>query len=530
MTLKSPHKDWRLPLANVLDVRAVGLDQVLTRLWLRVLNDNRALMRRTGGMQTVAELVNEISRRGNSKFRGFPAAPEAAEAWLRADLVKTLKRYPERFAVARPVHGLATRVRNQRESDDSAASLAVYGWLRSADAELIDVLADFLTVDVERERIDLASYALALLGEDQEEDVPVREPEDTPRPLCRLQATTYADDLRRLLAYRTVMPRATLVDHLRRLTGLYLGLTLLRTFAIVGEVERSGGTRPACEACAAGVRPEQGRCPYPLELVVDCGEDARSPIAKLSEEVWARQEDQLARYVRSHLALKKLDEFASDQDLEHESDSLPHSTLEEIASVEASARPEVLNAYFRLRITSLIGESGADDAKDRLRELEAQYRGMGLSPFRVYVALLANFSERRWVAYHRQLVDSLLAKNSGEGLLRQPLGGRRRRRAALSPGLLETLTLIAVVGGDARGFFTRPLRVDELVARLDDRYDLLVSRPPAYLAEDASAARTLAGNVTRFKDRLRETGLFTDLSDAFLAQTVRPRFVLREMS
>src|SRR5207244_4361547 len=117
------------------------------------------------------------------------------------------------------------------------------------------------------------------------------------------------------------------------------------------------------------------RCPYPLELVVDCGEDARSPIAKLAEEAWARQEDQLARYVRSHLALKKLDEFASDQDLEHESDSIPHGTLEEIASVEASARPEVLNAYFRLRITSLISESGADDAKERLRELEAQYRG-----------------------------------------------------------------------------------------------------------------------------------------------------------
>jgi hypothetical protein len=85
-----------------------------------------------------------------------------------------------------------------------------------------------------------------------------------------------------------------------------------------------------------------------------------------------------------------------------------------------------------------------------------------------------------------------------------------------------------VVGGDPPAFFTRPLRVDELVGRLDDRYDLLVSRPPAYLAEDASAARTLAANVTRFKNRLRETGLFTDLSDAFLAQTVRPRFVLRE--
>jgi hypothetical protein len=34
----------------------------------------------------------------------------------------------------------------------------------------------------------------------------------------------------------------------------------------------------------------------------------------------------------------------------------------------------------------------------------------------------------------------------------------------------------------------------------------------------------LASNVDRFRARLRETGLFTDLSDAFLNQLVRPRY------
>jgi hypothetical protein len=528
MSLRSPHKDWRLPVANVLDVRAVGLDQVLTRLWLRVLYENHPLVRRTEGMQTVAELVNKMTTRGNAKFRGFSEVPEAAEGWLRADLVKTLRRYPERFSVARPVHALATRVRNPREADDSAASLAVYGWLLDADPKLVDELKHFIDVDVEDERVDLASYALALIGEDQDEDVPRQQPDEHPRPLCQLQAERYADDLRRLLAYRAIMPRATLIDHIRRLTGLYLGLSLLRAFAIVARVEREGGPNVACERCATGASSSNGGCPYPLELVVDCGEDAGSPIAKLAEDAWARHEDRLAQYVRSHLALKKLHEFATDQDLEHGGERLPHGTLEEIAAVERSARPEVLNAYFRLRITSLINDAGAEEAKERLRELEQQYRTMGLSPFRVYVSLLANFSERRWVAYHRQLLDSLFAKNSAEGLIRQPLGGPRRRRAAVSPGLLETLTLISVVGGEQPHFFTRPLRVDQLVERLDERYDILVSRPPAHLRDDPSAARTLAGNVSRLKSRLRETGLFTDLSDAFLAQTVRPRFVLRE--
>jgi hypothetical protein len=33
-------------------------------------------------------------------------------------------------------------------------------------------------------------------------------------------------------------------------------------------------------------------------------------------------------------------------------------------------------------------------------------------------------------------------------------------------------------------------------------------------------------NAQRLKARLRETGMFVDLSDAFLAQTVRPRYLL----
>src|SRR5205085_1558968 len=43
MALKKPHNEWRLPQASTLDVRAVGLDELLTRLWLRVIAQNRPL-------------------------------------------------------------------------------------------------------------------------------------------------------------------------------------------------------------------------------------------------------------------------------------------------------------------------------------------------------------------------------------------------------------------------------------------------------------------------------------------------------
>jgi hypothetical protein len=52
---------------------------------------------------------------------------------------------------------------------------------------------------------------------------------------------------------------------------------------------------------------------------------------------------------------------------------------------------------------------------------------------------------------------------------------------------------------------------------------MLITTPPRHWAENLEVLRLLALNGERFKARLRETGLFTDLSDAFLAQLVRPR-------
>jgi hypothetical protein len=519
MALKSPHRDWRLDLVNPIDIRAVGLDQLLTRLWLRILHGNRPLLPRPGAAQQVSELANLIEG-SETGFRQFAENPGAAESWLRADLVKTLRRTPEKFTVARPVHALAARIRSiDKQTDDSLASLVVYSWLSHVDPGLLPELRVFIDVAPEaEERVDLATLALAVLGAEQPADqLRSDEPDSCPPPLCLGQARDYADDARRMLAYAPVMPRAALVEHLRRLTGFHLGLYLLRVFRIAVDVERNG--TPRCLACSEGRAPAAGEvCPYRLELLVDCGEDARSPVAKLAEKNWGAQEDALARYIRSHLALRKLYEFGEHL---HKSKgvALPKS-LQEIASLEHHG--DLVDVFFAERIDRM-QEDAKGEVAQQISELGNEYRSQGLSVFRVYVALLTHFSERRWFNYHRYLIDSLFSKNSTDGLLRQPLGGPRRRRAAIGAALLETLALIAVVDGEPGDFFTRPLQVDQLIQRLDNRYDLLVARPPTDLANDLEATRQLAVNVERFKARLRESGLFTDLSDAFLAQLVRPR-------
>ena len=45
MALKSPHRDWKLDEITPIYVRAVGLDQLLTNLWLYILHGARPLVR-----------------------------------------------------------------------------------------------------------------------------------------------------------------------------------------------------------------------------------------------------------------------------------------------------------------------------------------------------------------------------------------------------------------------------------------------------------------------------------------------------
>jgi hypothetical protein len=520
--LKSPHKDWKLDLLAVPDARAVGVDQLLTQLWLRVAYDNRPTTTTREPYKRVAELAAKIESRRMPKFIGFELAHGIAEAWLRADLLRVFKRSPEVFSVARPLHLPATRLRNISKANDSGVSGIVYTWLEDEDPPLLAELKQWIAVSIARNedtrQEDLPSYALALLAEDEEPDTTKAPAPTLPRPICGMQGRLYVEDLRRLLAYRGSLPRAVLVDHIGRLTAMHVGLYLLRTYRAVVNVERTG--KLGCGDCRDKVTESEDatNCPFHLELVVDCGEDARSPSAKLAQWSWLQQEDVLAKYVRAHLTLKKLQELAAGL----AKPPIPTSTLEELAAVRTRTPRRRLDEKARDRTASLLDAASGDD-KRQLKETRDQYESLGLSDFDVYMALLFQASEKRWFGYLRFLLDSLLLKNEPDGLLRQPLGGKRIRRFALTPGMLETLALISLVQRTDRGFETRPIRLDQLIDRLDRRYGLLVARPPGELESDPVAVSAMLDNQRMLRRRLRESGLFVDLSDAFLAQTLKPR-------
>ncbi len=82
------------------------------------------------------------------------------------------------------------------------------------------------------------------------------------------------------------------------------------------------------------------------------------------------------------------------------------------------------------------------------------------------------------------------------------------------------------LSGDLR---TSPMRVDEFLALLRDRYGLYIDQLPegdgfsgAYLDDQAA----LRANSAAFLNRLREIGYYQDMSDAYLTQTITPRYAI----
>lgn len=526
MKIASPHKDWSLNLLAVPDVRAVTVDQLLTHLWLRVAYGNRPTTKPREPDKKVVDLAAKIESSMASKFSGFEHAPGAAEAWLRADLLRVIKRDrrairsssdpTDWFSVARPLHLPATRLRNVGKARDSGASGIVYAWLKEHDADLLADLGEWIDVSAAELASggaeDLPSYALLVLAEDVEQDTPKAAAPEARSQLCGMQGRLYVEDLKRLLAYRGKLPRTVLVDHIGRLTSLHLGLYLLRTYRAVVDIEGTGEL--GCDGCADKVTDsgDATACPYHPELVVDCGEDSRSPSAKLAQRSWLEQEDILARYVRAHLTLKKLQQLAADGLTEK---PIPVGTLEELAAVRTKAPQGRLDERARDQIASLI--SGTRE----LAISRDEYKALKFPDFEIYMALIFQASERLWLKHLRELLDSLFLKNQRDGLMHQPLRGKRR--FALTPGMLETLALIAVMQETEEGLETRPLRLDRLIDRLDRRYGILVARPPTGREADPVAVSAMLQNQRTLRRRLRESGLFVDLSDAFVGQTLKPR-------
>jgi hypothetical protein len=355
-------------------------------------------------------------------------------------------------------------------------------------------------------------------------------------PLCVGQARLLCNDLRRLLAYEGVVPRTVLIDYMRTTFGLHLGLYLLRLFHQLGAWVQDKEAHPACLNCPVDPRASEQplqHCPYASqntttrdpaalpELLVDMGEDYTTHMARLSRENCARHYAWIGDYIRAVLIVNQVKRFA-ESERGRRRIARPPQTIADLLDLLRSP-PEGMQDYFLDRLDDVLPQTELAESRPAV---QAIYHMRELSPFERFVELVTLERTRYYRSHLTKQLDSVLMKNDDTCLLRQGKGKRNERRWHAGSRLIETLVQIAVLeptGSQAgTGFRSRSILIDEFISWMGDRYGLvLVPQRTDATIQDYEAFNA---NLRHLKVRLREIGFYTDLSDAYNAQTIRPRY------
>ena len=505
MALKGRDREFRLQKLCYIDFKPLNMDRVLTMLFPRLRfggYGTRSPPRRNE--LTIRDFAGEYVRDPGA-FVGFDAYPDLVERWIETDLMDVVNRGRPNQALAapRPLHGNTYKFRNARHARDYGAAEQLYWMLYHARGgrgqAALDALKRFFFpgVDPHTDRYDASATVdvetQALLHFDRQVTADMRDSQDPARfpPPCVGQVDLLADDTLRLLAYEPYIPRSVLVEYLKTLFAFHLGLYFLRLMKLLPALVR----RRSAELAAHSADVHYRRIP---------------------------------RYVQSHYRLRKLDEFADYLSRKVGKAALPAEGWFGIDDLLRFLEPQHAgerDSYFRMRLAGLLEDTGgsADSGIDpEVRRLT----DMGLNDLDLFIEVLMTMRG----AYHRRYIteflDSVL-KRRDAGVMHQPRGGSRR--FAMGSRLLEVLLQIAVLESTGSGFSTREPRVDELLTFLRERYGIHVDRLPpgeGFAAAGIDDLAALRQNAEDFKGRLREIGFFRDLSDAFVTQTITPRYTI----
>ena len=150
--------------------------------------------------------------------------------------------------------------------------------------------------------------------------------------------------------------------------------------------------------------------------------------------------------------------------------------------------------------------------------------------FNKYVYLLesSNLGESQ-VKFMYQFLDNCCMKNSNSMLLADGRSKRYPRRGVIGSKLLETLVQLLVLQQDENNkYYTRTLSIDELTRIIYERYGLIINGAdsPRFTNTDVNTNAAFKENMDAFKNKLRQIGFYTDLSDATILQKIHPRYKL----
>jgi hypothetical protein len=532
--LRKQDQEFRNPKVFYPDPKNVDLDRVLINLFLLLKCEGRRPAtrgRQKAEFEKVEKHLDTLS--AMEGVEGFTEHREVAQRWLETDVFDLVNRSGPAPAIAslRPLHLDAHKIRVSKHCRDYNHADALYAMLEYGEQQALKDLRSYL--DLGRDpatrrydgttELDLETLTVLKLVEDIPDMYPSDEKVTQFPPTCIGQSRVLCDDVQKLLAYRDEVPRPVMIEYLKTILGLHLGLYTLRLGRQLPGWIADKQAHPACRKCPVYGHAESpfAECPYGVSLTVDMGDDYRSRMAQLAQQSAASEFERLQELVRSIFAMNQLLRYARE---EH----LPDDPLE-VPGILANP-PEMFESDFKAVLKQLV-QLNSDD--EQLPPEVQAILDSGLPSFDTLIETIT-FARQGFILKHAtSMVDRVFQKNNPFGALVQGRSTGNPRRWHLGGRLLEVFVQLSVLKVDdtpnGKRIRTEPVLIDDFLKWMEHRYGFVIA--PATKAGGSEPVtldehRAFRDNVRALKDRLREIGFYDDLSDAYNAQTVRPRYHL----
>jgi hypothetical protein len=545
MALQKKDREFRLTKISYVDFKLIEMDRVLTGLFERLEHGGLPSVFKDKRELTVEQFVDDICE-ATEKFVGFSDHKDIVGRWVETHLMDIVNRGRANQVVAgpRPLHGYTYRFRNPKHSREYGAAQHLYQMLAHArfnsGQHAIQHLKSFFFDGFNRVTRELDSSTLTDIETatllhflSQRKDTPnAKEGSDRHPPMCLGSADLMADDVQRLLLYRDFMPRSVMVEYMKLLLSFHLGLYHLRLLKLLPAWEHLKKADALCSEETCPVRPRealapQGDCPYKLGLFVDLTGDANSAVAKRAVQSADSYLRRIPGFIRSYFVAKRLDEFG---EFQMTRGKIPRPmgkslSLGEVFNLLGPQHDAEREKYFNGRLQDLL-ESLRDDEGGLDAQTEALLK-LGLSDFETYIEIVVSQRGQFQRKYLIESFDATLQKNKLGALLAQQRARNAPRRFVLDSRLLEVLLQLAVLQVSPTGYRTDEMRIDALLRFLRERYGIYIDQLPpgeGFGTPTIDDRQALRANLQAFTARLREIGFYRDLSDAYVTQTVVPRY------
>jgi len=533
MALDRKQKAFRYFPVMPIDANNINFEQAIVRL-LVLLHTKGKVISKTNKDTLYPESLVEIVKENKTHFEGITDSirERLIKNWISTDFATTIiegkgRQGKPRISNLKPLHLSTIKLLDPRvRSQDRDLSILLYNVFKgSGSASVSSVLMDYLIEGTKKEgqfnlviddekfdSMDIETQFLLRLLSSFKVDLPQLNAKEVSeyKFLCDAQQRQFLYDTIILLSYRNSVPRRELFQYITVLFNFHSAFFALKSFGQINSlVDKQKSKCSSCKAIAGNNDfAKFCKCEFQPKIFVDFTLGQDRICDSLSKKNVENDYNEMFKYFKSHYKLVKLSEFAKTQGNQTPS-------IEELSGYLDNPS---LEGYFLVKLSDIINDEDLKDDPDVQAILQ-----MNIPALDKFVEILCN-DKSNWkmrVTNHKKMMASLCNMNREDGFLQ---GGRgRQRKYVMGNLLLEVLVQLAVVSADAKGFKTQPITIVSFVEWLKNRYGIYINEWISG-SDSPETAKALNNNFLALKERLRQLGFYTDLSDASNSQVIKPRF------